>query len=86
MLFRSANGYHMLMRDLDAAVVMSDIAGWIAERRAPLPSGADLYADAVLGLGAVAQAVPDKPFAKTAADALGSPARGERSSAAPGHP
>jgi acylglycerol lipase len=81
-----ANGYHMLMRDLDAAVVMSDIAGWIAQRRAPLPSGADLYADAVLGLGAVAQAAPDKPFAKTAADALGSPARGERSSAASGHP
>jgi acylglycerol lipase len=85
-----ANGYHMLMRDLDAAVVMSDIAGWITERRAPLPSGADLYADAVLGLGAVAQAEHrgrgDKPFAKTAADALGSPARGERSSAASGHP
>jgi acylglycerol lipase len=81
-----ANGYHMLMRDLDAAVVMSDIAGWIAARRAPLPSGADLYAEAVLGLGAVAQAGADKPFAKTAADALGSPARGERSSAAPGHP
>jgi acylglycerol lipase len=85
-----ANGYHMLMRDLDSAVVMGDIASWIAERRAPLPSGADLYADAVLGLGAVAQAAGqgpgDKPFAKTAADALGSPARGERSSAAPGHP
>jgi acylglycerol lipase len=82
-----ANGYHMLMRDLDAAVVMSDIAAWVAARNAPLPSGADLYADAVLGLGAVAQAAPpDKPFAKTAADALGSPARGERSSAASGHP
>jgi acylglycerol lipase len=81
-----ANGYHMLMRDLDAAVVMSDIAAWIVARSAPLPSGADLYAGAVLGLGAVARAAPDKPFAKTAADALGSPARGERSSAASGHP
>jgi len=81
-----ANGYHMLMRDLDSAVVMGDIASWIAERRAPLPSGADLCAETVLGLGAVAQATPDKPFAKTAVDALGSPARGERSSAAPGHP
>jgi alpha-beta hydrolase superfamily lysophospholipase len=95
-----ANGYHMLMRDLDSAVVMGDIASWIAESRAPLPSGADLYADAVLGFGALAQAggreaaeqgatgqgSADKPFAKTAADALGSPARGERSSVAPGHP
>lgn len=85
-----ANGYHMLMRDLDSAVVMGDIASWIAERAAPLPSGADLYAETVLDLGAVAQAEGrgpgDKPFAKTAADALGSPARGERSSAAPGHP
>jgi acylglycerol lipase len=80
-----ANGYHMLMRDLDAAVVMGDIAGWIAARQAPLPSGADLYAETVLDLGAVAR-VEDKPFAKTAADALVSPARGERSSAAPGHP
>jgi acylglycerol lipase len=80
-----ANGYHMLMRDLDAAVVMGDIAGWIAERQAPLPSGADLYAETILDRGAVAR-VKDKPFAKTAADALVSPARGERSSAASGHP
>jgi alpha-beta hydrolase superfamily lysophospholipase len=71
-----ANGYHMLMRDLDGAVVMADIAGWIASRQAPLPSGADLYAETVLDLGAVARA-QDKPFAKTAADALVSPARGE---------
>ena len=85
-----ANGYHMLMRDLDSAVVMGDIAGWIAEQKGPLPSGADRYAETVLGLDAVArvddQPFADKPFAKTAADALGSPARGERSSAAPGHP
>src|SRR5207302_1302111 len=44
-----ANGYHMLMRDLDAAVVVGDIASWIAERGAPLPSGADRYAEATLG-------------------------------------
>ncbi len=79
-----ANGYHMLLRDLDAAVVVGDIASWIESRHAPLPSAADLYAEARLGLAAVAQA--DKSFANTAADALGSPPRGDRSSAAPGHP
>ena len=44
-----ANGYHMLLRDLDGAVPIGDIASWIAARNAPLPSGADLYAGSVLG-------------------------------------
>jgi acylglycerol lipase len=44
-----ANGYHMLLRDLDAAVVVGDIASWIAARDSPLPSGADRYAAQVLG-------------------------------------
>jgi acylglycerol lipase len=44
-----ANGYHMLLRDLDAAVVVGDIASWIASRESPLPSGADRYAEQVLG-------------------------------------
>ncbi len=35
------NGYHMLMRDLEAKLVLDDIASWIADRAAPLPSGAD---------------------------------------------
>ncbi|EWY40457.1 lysophospholipase [Skermanella stibiiresistens SB22] len=35
------NGYHMLMRDLEAATVLDDIAHWIADPAAPLPSGAD---------------------------------------------
>jgi alpha-beta hydrolase superfamily lysophospholipase len=43
------NGYHMLLRDLGGAVVTADIASWIAARDAPLPSGADLYADGILG-------------------------------------
>ncbi|HXP31581.1 MAG TPA: lysophospholipase [Stellaceae bacterium] len=34
-------GWHMLLRDLDRAVVTGDIAHWIADRAAPLPSGAD---------------------------------------------
>ena len=52
-----ANGYHMLLRDLDAAVVIGDIASWIAARGAPLPSGADLYAEAMLGGSTLAKAV-----------------------------
>jgi alpha-beta hydrolase superfamily lysophospholipase len=32
-------GYHMLLRDRDADLVMADIVQWIADRRAPLPSG-----------------------------------------------
>lgn len=34
-------GYHMLTRDLQAEVVIEDIAQWIAEPEAALPSGAD---------------------------------------------
>ena len=34
-------GYHMLMRDLDAAVVIRDVAAWIEHPAAPLPSGFD---------------------------------------------
>ncbi len=34
-------GYHMLLRDLQAKVVWADIAAWIADPEAPLPSGAD---------------------------------------------
>ena len=32
-------GFHMLLRDLDGDVVRQDIAAWIADRSAPLPSG-----------------------------------------------
>lgn len=41
-------GYHMLLRDLQAPVVLDDIAAWIADRSAPLPSGADAVAAKVL--------------------------------------
>ena len=34
-------GYHMLLRDLDAPLVMKDVATWVADRALPLPSGAD---------------------------------------------
>jgi hypothetical protein len=36
-----AEGYHMLLRDLEAPTVLSDLEAWIADHRAPLPSGAD---------------------------------------------
>jgi alpha-beta hydrolase superfamily lysophospholipase len=45
------NGYHMLLRDLDANVVLDDIAAWIAKPQAPLPSGSDQLATAVLASG-----------------------------------
>ena len=35
-IYRS--GWHMLLRDLEAKTVHDDIAAWIADRRAPLPS------------------------------------------------
>ena len=35
-----ADGWHMLMRDLQAPVVIGDIAAWIADPARPLPSGA----------------------------------------------
>lgn len=46
------NGYHMLLRDLQAEVVWRDIAGWIADPAAPLPSGAEERALARLNGGA----------------------------------
>ncbi len=42
------NGYHMLLRDLQAEVAWRDIAHWIADPETPLPSGADTDAEARL--------------------------------------
>ncbi len=38
------NGYHMLTRDLQAAVVLEDIAAWIAEQSLPGKPGNDMLA------------------------------------------
>jgi alpha-beta hydrolase superfamily lysophospholipase len=35
------SGYHMLLRDLAAGIVHRDIAAWVADPAAPLPSGSD---------------------------------------------
>ena len=56
-----ANGYHMLLRDLDGAVVAGDIAAWIREHDGTLPSGADVYAANVLGESRFARAAADPP-------------------------
>ncbi|MEE8271059.1 MAG: lysophospholipase [Alphaproteobacteria bacterium] len=42
------DGYHMLLRDLNGAIVQHDIAAWIADSAQPLPSGADARAAAAL--------------------------------------
>jgi hypothetical protein len=34
-------GYHMLLRDLDRAVTAGDVASWVLDRGAPLPSRED---------------------------------------------
>lgn len=41
-------GYHMLLRDLKAEIPLKDIAAWIADPVATLPSGADKKSIAVL--------------------------------------
>jgi alpha-beta hydrolase superfamily lysophospholipase len=41
-------GYHMLLRDLDAAIPERDVASWVFDRAASLPSGADDGATAAL--------------------------------------
>jgi alpha-beta hydrolase superfamily lysophospholipase len=38
------NGYHMLLRDLEGKLVADDVAAWVLQRRAPLPSRADTNA------------------------------------------
>ena len=40
--------WHMMLRDLEAGIVWRDIAFWIADATAPLPSGADRRAAAIL--------------------------------------
>jgi alpha-beta hydrolase superfamily lysophospholipase len=42
------NGYHMLLRDLQASIIWDDIVAWINQRVDKLPSGADHRAIKVL--------------------------------------
>lgn len=43
-----ADGWHMLLRDLDAEVLWRDVLSWITDPAAPLPSGADVRAEKAL--------------------------------------
>ena len=38
----------MLLRDLDAAMVLGDVAAWIANPSTPLPSGYERPAETIL--------------------------------------
>ena len=38
---RYRSGYHMLLRDLNAEVVLDDLAAWMVNPKRALPSGAD---------------------------------------------
>jgi alpha-beta hydrolase superfamily lysophospholipase len=42
-------GYHMLTRDLQADVVLADIAAWLLDRRTPLPSEHEVTASQARG-------------------------------------
>lgn len=43
-----AKSYHMMLRDLEANTVLTDMVAWIDDHAAPLPSGADRHAIEVL--------------------------------------
>lgn len=45
------SGYHLLMRDRGRAAVIGDVIAWIQNRSAPLPSGADRWAELWLAWG-----------------------------------
>jgi acylglycerol lipase len=45
------DGYHMLLRDLDARIVIDDVASWVLDHAAPLPSGAPGAIEAQQALG-----------------------------------
>ncbi len=40
------DGYHMLLRDLHGDIVAKDVAAWVVDRAAPLPSGNECRGDA----------------------------------------
>jgi alpha-beta hydrolase superfamily lysophospholipase len=55
-------GYHMLLRDLHGDVPLRDIIVWIANKRRPLPSGADKAAKEFLAKGIAQASIPPKRF------------------------
>jgi acylglycerol lipase len=57
-------GYHILLRDLEAPIVWRDVASWIADHRAALPSGADRRASDLLYANGAAAPVATAAAAK----------------------
>lgn len=68
------NGYHMLLRDLDAEIVWADVAHWIADRTRPLPSGAEAVAAAIVAGDAEDFAAARRPAPAPAPPASAGPA------------
>jgi hypothetical protein len=67
-------GYHMLLRDIHAAVVQQDVLAWIEHHDAPLPSGGDQLARTLVGGPATtvaAAALPAPPMVLPNATASG---------------
>src|SRR5262249_9245851 len=60
-------GYHMLIRDREGPLVLTDIERWIEDRAAPRPSGDERPADPGKPL---AEAVADLPTCRTVLDRL----------------
>jgi len=60
-------GYHMLLRDRDADLVMEDIVHWIDARSAPLPSGDERLTGAT---GSMAAAIARLPTCGSVTDRL----------------
>ena len=63
-------GWHMLLRDLNAEVVQADIAAWLEDSTAPLPSGADRRAEARL-VGDAKDSLAQEDSGGTARDKIG---------------
>lgn len=53
------SGWHLLLRDLNAQIVLDDITAWITDRSAALPSGADKAAREAIA--ATTPAAPTSP-------------------------
>lgn len=54
------NGYHMLMRDLQAQRVITDVLAWMDNPRQPLPSGADRSQGATADAAQASAAADDR--------------------------
>jgi hypothetical protein len=61
------HGYHMLLRDREGPLVMTDVERWISDHTAPLPSGAERLAPSS---EPIATAIAQLPTCRTVVDKL----------------